>query len=664
MFLGREARSAELAHPGNLLNEIKQLNLNLMNSWYKFKDLSNKYKNVLTPILISGTGFVFGLATAIGLGLNRPASFVIALLVSVGVVISGSLVSYLVTQTILLSFFAMVSYVVFRIIPDFSTDVFQVQVAYAVLIVTGPLIARIPLVRNALSGMNIFLTLQLVASLMFAILVRTIRLGRPSDANYALSQMYLAEDNAGVIAVLSSSLERGYSSHASLFGEFFNGIYVAVAGLLTWFGNPSDQGLLSALTHWNITTLFMAWVPIAALCALIFSGIKLGNLPSLILMVTMSAASVLLFWPFANLGHTSVISSGLMAMCLVALTLNRSVSIGHPVFLFVITLSLSFIVATTWFPFMPFAAATVALMFISILQMQAPKKDKRTLYVLVILLVSTAIALLPEILDRVTTNSSYLQMAGGTRSVSEFLLFAWLGSLGAILWRLSTRSSSGKLIGRPLFALTIGVLLASTMFLFVTGIATNSGNPGYGASKYLLTVISFTTPLLWLNLVTARKKFNYPKVLSSSLVLLFVIVAFQFDTRAIASSFVIPPQLANVQVAQSGVFLALEEALRRKPDQIFCVSDYGIPAPGGELNMNSYSCTRWGQSLVGDEKGQEWRFVPLGRISEESLIPVLEAYRDKKVIIVRFSDPGKPLLVADTWWFKYTDESWDIISVR
>jgi hypothetical protein len=255
-------------------------------------------------------------------------------------------------------------------------------------------------------------------------------------------------------------------------------------------------------------------------------------------------------------------------------------------------------------------------------------------------------------------------MAGGTRSISEFLLLAWLGSLGVILWKESKRSNTRKLIGRPLFALTIGVLLASTTFLFVTGIATNSGNPGYGASKYLLTVIAFTSPLLLLNLVTATKKFNYPRALSSSLVLLFVIIAFQFDSRSIASSFVIPPQPANVQVGKSGVFLALEEALSREPDQIFCVSDYGIPAPGGELNMNSYSCTRWGQSLVGDEKGQEWRFVPLGRISEESLLPVLEAYRDKKVIIVRFSDPEKPLLVADTWWFKYTDESWDVINVR
>ena len=119
-----------------------------------------------------------------------------------------------------------------------------------------------------------------------------------------------------------------------------------------------------------------------------------------------------------------------------------------------------------------------------------------------------------------------------------------------------------------------------------------------------------------------------------------------------------------MQVGQSGVLMALNEALSKNPDQIFCVSDYGIPVPGAELNMNSYSCTRWGQSLVGDENGQQWRFVPLGSMAEESLLEVLEIYSDKRVVIVRFTDPGNPLLIRDTWWSKYVDESWEIVTVR
>jgi hypothetical protein len=182
--------------------------------------------------------------------------------------------------------------------------------------------------------------------------------------------------------------------------------------------------------------------------------------------------------------------------------------------------------------------------------------------------------------------------------------------------------------------------------------------------KYTLTVIAFSSPLLWLYLVSVREKFNYFKSLSSGLVLVFLIVSFQYDSRAIASSFVIQPQPPNVQVGQSGVFMALNEALAKNPDQIFCVSDYGIPVPGAELNMNSYSCTRWAQSLVGDENGQQWRFVPLGSMAQESLMEVLETYRDKRVVIVRFTDPGNPLLIRDTWWSKYVDESWEIVSVR
>jgi hypothetical protein len=56
--------------------------------------------------------------------------------------------------------------------------------------------------------------------------------------------------------------------------------------------------------------------------------------------------------------------------------------------------------------------------------------------------------------------------------------------------------------------------------------------------------------------------------------------------------------------------------------------------------------------------------VPLGRISEDSLTPVLEDYKDKKVALIRFTDPNNVIPVSDTWWVKYVDPDWKIIEVK
>jgi hypothetical protein len=208
------------------------------------------------------------------------------------------------------------------------------------------------------------------------------------------------------------------------------------------------------------------------------------------------------------------------------------------------------------------------------------------------------------------------------------------------------------------------ILVASSLLLWISGISVNGGAPGYGASKYLVTATVVSVPLLWMALVHYSNGKFYLKALSPGLVLIFAIVSFQYDSRPVASALTSAPQPINLEPSESGVFVALEEAMQKFPEQIFCVSDYGLPLIGGEVNMNSYLCTRWGQSLAGDENGQEWRFVPLGRSEEATLLPVLEAYRDKKVVLIRFTDPETPMPLSETWWYKYTDKSWQVITVR
>jgi hypothetical protein len=207
------------------------------------------------------------------------------------------------------------------------------------------------------------------------------------------------------------------------------------------------------------------------------------------------------------------------------------------------------------------------------------------------------------------------------------------------------------------------LLLSSNLYLFLTGLANNAGQPGYGALKYLMTSIAISVPFLWFVLSTQKPKRGIILPLLTGITLTYAVITFQYDSRPVGSSFVTPAQPANIAAAQSGVFPAIGEALSRNPQHIICVTDFESHSPDAAQNGSAYLCTRWAQSLVGDESGQEWRFVPLGRLPEESLLPVLEAYGEKKVVVIRFPDPENPLSAEETWWFKYVDQSWDILTV-
>ncbi len=647
----------------NMLTRIKS-KIGLHEPKMKLQGLISKNEKSVNIVVVLVTGFVFGLSVSIGAGVNREISVIIGVVVALSVLLTGSIVGYLLFQTLALAILAFVAYFTFRLYPSIFIDPEFVQLTYTVTLLMSPLLALVPRVRMSFLSLANFQYLQLIAVLTFAILLRFVRIGRPSDSRYALSQMYYAEDNAGIVGILSSSLNKGYSPLASYFGEFFNGIYLFVAGMLKVFPNSDDFGLISALTHWNVTSIFLAFPPLAFLVALVFSGKQIRFTSAITGLALGTTLLVLLFWPFAALGHTSVISSGLMAMCLVALTLNRKLSVRHPVLFFVSSLGLGFAIAVSWFPLMPFAAATVAMIFVAQVLTIKPEQRIRMLIVLALLLTIAGAIVLPEILTRVSESSDYLQMTGATRSIGEPLILVWLTLIWLVVWAYAKNRKFRLEIGPELFSLVLIVLVTTNTYLFLSGLLANAGNPGYGASKYLLTSIASTIPILWLFLIAQKKKSNVLQVLASGLVLIFSVIVFQYDSRPVGSNFFAEQQPANTAVSQSGVYLALQEALSMRPDQIFCAADYGIPVPEQEISYDPYQCTRWAQSLVGDENGQEWRFVPLGRISEESLIPVLETYREKKVVIIRFQDPTSSLEVEQTWWAKYVDDSWEIVTVR
>jgi hypothetical protein len=629
-----------------------------------FETISAKHQKSLRVLGLLLTGFIFGLSVSIGLGANRESSVFAGLLAALGVLLAGSFIGYLVIQILSLSFLAFIAYTMFRIAPSIALEAPTIQILYGVVVVLTPLLALHPRVKKGISIFASQHVLQLLAVIVFAGLLRFLRFGRPSEPKYALSQMYGAEDNAGVVAVLAKSLEHGYSSHASLFGEFFNGLYLASSGYIAYFGDSSNESLISVLTHWNVTTIFLAWAPIAAIMAFVFSGMKLRFIHALSFFTVVTALLILLFWPFVNFGHTSVISSGLLAMSLLALTLNQEWAEKYPFLLLSVSIAFGFIISTTWFPLMPLSAALALIIGIGLLKMQKGPNSKSVVPKIVSLFVVSGLVLLPEVLARISESGHYLELAGGTRDVNGTLILLWLTVTTLSLWGVSKAKNHFFGFGKSLFSIGLLLLVSSNLILLLRGIAGNAGDPGYGASKYLITSIAITLPLTWAVYIFQKKNKNFYRILMSGIVILYSLITFQHDSRPVASSFFQPVVIADTGSAQSGVFLAIEQALQRNPEQIFCVSDYGIPVPEAELNMNSYQCTRWAQSIVGDEGGQEWRFVPLGRISEESLQPVLDAYRAKEVVIIRFIDSGNPLLVDHTWWSKYIDDSWEIITVK
>jgi hypothetical protein len=608
------------------------------------------------------TGFIFGFTVGVGLGLSRTTALFSGVLVAFGVFVAGSFVAYLVLQTLSLTMLALMAYSVFRLLPSITFDQQHVQIVYLSVIFLSPFLRLVPKVKPATARFSDFVFLQLVSVVSFALLVRQIRLSRPSDPNFALSQMYGAEDNAGVIAVLAKSLTYGYSSHASLFGEFFNGAYLTIAGLISWFGNPQDLELVAALTHWNLSTLLLAWAPLAVMVAIVFSGKKLNFFQAIASFLGATALAILLFWPFINFGHTSVISSGLLALCLLSISLNRDWAKKHPLSLMSTATALGSIIAITWFPLMPFTAAFIALLFFSLLVVHRFEINKAVFFGLVGIFLASVALHLPAVLILSADSGAYLAMPGGTRAIDVSLILTWLLLAALVSWTHSRKQRKG-IFDQRLFLGILLLLFASNLYLFLTGLANNAGQPGYGALKYLMTSIAFSMPFLWLLLSMQMAKKDIFLALLTGVLLIYAVITFQHDSRPVGSSFVAPTQPANVAASQSGVFPAIGEALRRSPQHIICVTDFETHSPDAGLNSSAYLCTRWSQSLVGDESGQEWRFVPLGRLPEESLTGVLEAFREKKVVIIRFPDPDKPVSVEETWWFKYVDDSWEIISV-
>ncbi len=669
---------------GDIESRLKSIQAFLISIWFvtnkttKSLFLVLNSSNTITSRFVSIiTGFILGLSVAVGLGLNPLGCLLFSALAGTGVLITRSLISYLVIQTITFSLVAAISMVVFRTYPNFSLEPTYFQLGYLVLVATSPLVFFVPRVKKALSSLEVPSSVQLTVSIAFASLVVFLRSRMPNDAAYSLSYLYGAEDNAGIVEVIADSMYLGYTHNVSKFGEFINGAYLAAAGNITWFGDMGELGLLPALTHYNMTLLFMAWLPLAALSAVVFSGKKFTPPITVAVVAVMTAVSALLFWPFVPLGHTSVISAGLFAMSLLALTLNRKLALDHPLLFISLITSLGLIVGKIWFPMMPFAAATVALTFLALLQVEYQKGNKKIVIALVSSFVVLGLLLLPTVVDLALENTTYLVMEGGTRVPKRAFTVSWLISMLWVVVSILRRPPNKGFLGERLFLSVVGALATSAAYLLVAGLLNNTSTFGYGATKYLLTSIALSIPIILLVIVDNLKNVSVGNVWISGIVVLAVTFTLQVDSRSAFDTVVEPnsvgllnpPSQSSIAEAQSGVFSAIKSALRENPNQIFCVSDYGFPVVNEEVNFNSYLCSRWVGSLIGDSGTMSnWRFVALDQAPISSLLSAKDDVKGEKIVVIRFTHRNtqdkQVLPIADTWWAEYVEASWKVIEVR
>jgi hypothetical protein len=622
---------------------------------------------ILGRILTFMTGFWFGFSVSVALGFTQVYAFVFGVIVGLGVVVSGSLVAYLTIQSLFMALLTGVLYVLIRAAPlVIPPEVFQIT--FLSLITISPLATLIRRVRDPLIKLSLARSTELFSVIVFAFFVQILRGRMPADAPYAFTQMYGSEDNAGIIDVLSDSIHFGVSSSASALGEFTNSIYISAAGFTIWFGDPSNQDLISPLTHWNMILLLMAWAPIAAMVVLAFSGKRPNAGVALLSVAFMSFMFALVFWPFTAIGHTAVISSGLFAAALMAITLNEKFTQQHPFVFATLLTALGFVVGNIWFPLFPFASAVVGVAFLLLLRSEYKKNNKPVVFGLIGFFAVVTYNLLPALLDLVRQNESLLQLEGGTRAATDSLILMWLLLATLAVWattRNSSRSGSQK---GTLFLVAVAALISSNVYLFLTGIMNNGGAPGYGASKYLLTSIAFSIPLLWMTLFLSRKVVTSIKVIVGGVALVFAILVAQPDARPVAVSFLADSQEVNTEVPQTGVFPAIQEALEKDADHILCIADYGFPLEDGQTAWDAYFCTRWGQAVAANKlesPRSNWSFSFLNRAPFSDMEQVRDTHARDNVVVIRFPDPLKPLPEeSETWWFQYVSPSWQVITVK
>lgn len=616
------------------------------------------------------TSFFSGFALGFGLSLIVDAkphwTIVLSVLIGLLVAIAGSLLQFVISQIIGFSVFTL-GVSLYLGLSDTPISTGLIQVTLPVILTLSPIVfSRISSGKKSVfDSANRWL--ELVTSLSFLAIVLTLRSFMPPSPIYALNAIFPNEDNAGMVAVLSSALNLGVTN--SSLGETSSLIYVLAAGAINSFGNESFTSLIAPFTHLSLTLGYLALVPITVYVAMALSGIKLKLIHSIFGWIGVTVISALLIWPFSSIGHTSALLSSQLALPLFTLLANQKFLRTQPITYSLVASSLAFLASNVWFPLLPLAFFGIGIVFFQLV-LNREFLNKNSKILLSIILIASILVVFQKLFpyinpapqaDEDTASGVYrtiqvLTAAGGTRAATITTVLIWAFIVAAIAYIF--RSTEDKVIndrnlGTVLF-FTAAIFSAGAFYLL--GMFTNGWNPGYGATKYLVLIIGVTLPAA-LILLQNQIRLGSASLVSLHGILIFTLVLSQGELALIAKS-----PLFTIGFDENTSYIypdvrALATALESTPNQILCTDK----SPDSQLAqvdpLRAYHCSRWGSSLVGADgkDALSWRFSHLDRAPKTELTRVATALKDENLAIIFFDHvPTK----ENSWWVKYSGKRW------
>jgi len=532
------------------------------------------------------------------------------------------------------------------LVPGFKLSFPIIASASVAIGIAGPLIIS-RVAKNWLSLIPLNRALEFAALSVTLVFALTWRWLMPADGLHALNALYSSEDNSGIISNLARGLQFGfdYSTVQSL-GVFSNILYASGAAVSSGLQGVSTDILLAPLTHWNVIVLFLACIPLILMLAISLFRDFLNTEQKVLLFLFTTATTALLVWPFATLGHLSVVSAIYLLIPILALLTNSTLLRADRILYLSLVASGVYLAANAWFPLVPVSIGILGIVY---------WVDRRTTnrHLALPIVVPVLIGLLVRGWDILSAFSPevLLSAPGGTREANVILIVIWMCLLlGAVAaWERSTKNKTAP------FPLALGLIVTVTAAYWLLGTVNGFGDPGYGATKFLLVSICFSIPSLMLALGQSARMRSAVTVFVFGIVSVFSIAVTQREIGTLLNSSIVlsSPLFGSAKIVPEveAILLAAEQ----DPDRIYCAS----PAIEVELSTGyaGYLCSRWASSLLGsdDTSAVTWRYALIGTTPAERIQEPIDSSINEHVIFIQVGDDDEDL---EPWWDPYIPSNW------
>ena len=565
------------------------------------------------------------------------------------VIISGSLTLFFLAEIVSFSVLVLGA-AIYLLIPGSTISSEFSLVLFVVFALAGPLVINRTLKPNFISATSLWL--ETTAALLGLITAVLWRIVMPNNGLLALNSMYGSEDYSGIIGSLARANNSGINLEGTrALGEWSNVFYSAVSFVTSVGNDANNHFLIAPLVQWNFI-IFCFWlIPITSSMILVFLQTKTRLAPTIFLFMFVAATNILLIWPFAPLGHLSVIFSICILLPTFGYLSSKSTRIKLGFIGIIWLVSSSYLAANIWFP-----SGIISLGFLALVPILGKQLKLRKSFIwLFSILGISAIAI--RAFNIVSDNSAISLFAaqGLTRSASTALVTTWFFMI--IFTTIFFKSKQSK--HQPLTIIFV-YILATNLLVWASGLLLNENDSGYGATKFLLYSICVTFPVLVFRIIKSSKPIHSLKVGVIGLSFVSIILLSQNEIQTFFRSQLITSSPINGPIEIRPVISALHKAFSISPDRIFCGSNTliadrvdGIPG---------YECSRWAASLLGkdDEVAYTWRYSMIGTVPKDEISrPIRESAKSEVVII----DLINPADSNESWWKEYIPANWYNIEV-